>query len=129
MADYHILEQQSSKDHIRVVFHFDVPPAATNEANVLYTDIVKAREDLNSVLPNLQTDFPQEFSDMQDGKRIERDITIQLSANDLTPAQKRAEIENGNALYWEGYNVYKTKLFAELQVKWEWYGFADDIGS
>ena len=122
MSDYHILEQTTDKNHIRVVFHFEVPLAVKNEADILYTEIVKMSEDLNSVLPNLQTDFPQEYSDMQDGKRVERDKTIQLSTNELTPAQKKAEIENGN-IYWDGYNAYKTKLFDELQTKWEWYGF------
>jgi len=127
MADYHILEQDKSKDNIRVVFHFSVPTAATNEAAILYTDIVKISEGLNSQIVNLQTEFPQEYQDMQDGKRIERDISIRLSTNDLTPAQKKSEIENGNALYWEGYNAYKTKLFNELIIKWEWYGFTADI--
>jgi len=127
MSDYHILEQSDDKNHIRVVFHFDVPTSATNEADILYTDIVKMAEDLNSVLPNLQTDFPQEHADMQDGKRIERDINIQLSANDLTPAQKKTEIEDGNPLYWEGYNAYKTKLFGTLVTNWEWYGYDSNL--
>jgi len=127
MSDYHILEQDKSKDNIRVVFHFSVPATGTNEAGKLYTEIVKVSEDTNSVLPSLQADFPQEYQDMQDGKRIERDITVKLSTNDLTPAQKKAEIENGNPLYWEGYNSFKTKLFGDLQIEWEWYGFDGDI--
>jgi len=127
MSDYHILEQHDTKDHIRVVFHFTVPTSATNEAGKLYTDIVKMSEDLNSVLPNLQTDFPDEYNDMQDGKRIERDMVIKLSRNDLTPAQKKNEIENGGDLSWDGYSAYKTQLFDELQVKWEWYGYDSDI--
>jgi len=126
MPDYHILEQSDSKDFVRVVFHFDVPLSATNEANILYTDIVKISEDLNSQIPNLQTNFPQEYQDMQDGKRIERDIQLQLSTNDLTPAEKTAEIEGGN-IYWEGYNGYKTKLFNELIIKWEWYGYNQNM--
>ena len=127
MPNYHILDQSQAKDNFTVVFHFAVPQAATNQAGILYTDIVKLSEDLNSALPGLQVDYPQEYQDMQDGKVIERTITVQLSANDLTPAQKKAEIENGNALYWEGYNGYKTKLLAELVVKWEWYGFAGNV--
>lgn len=126
MSDYHVLEQTEDKNNIRVIFHFSIPTSATNEADVLYTDIVKVSEDLNSVLPNFETNFPTEYQDMQDGKRIERDISIKLSANDLTPAQKKSEIENGN-LYWDGYDAYKTKLLALLQIAWEWYGHNQDI--
>lgn len=121
MSNYHILNQTNDKESITVVFHFAIPQAATNEADILYTDIVKISEDLNSILPGFATDFPTEYQDMQDGKIIERSIRVSFSSAILTPAQKLDEIINGNYL-WEGYDNYKTKLLNKLEIKWEWYG-------
>ncbi|MFX0211642.1 MAG: hypothetical protein ACFFDT_37040 [Candidatus Hodarchaeota archaeon] len=121
MSEYHILEQASDKESFQVVFHIAIPTTAKNEANILYTDIVKNSEDLNSVIPGFQANFPTEYQDMQDGKVIERVINVKLSSLILTPAQKLDEIINGNYL-WEGYDSYKTNLLSELQIRWEWYG-------
>lgn len=126
MSNYHILKQNTDKEKIEVVFHFPVPQAATNEADVLYTDIVKVSEELVSSLVGFQADFPVEFQEMQDGKVIERRKIIQLSSATLTPAQKLDEILNGNYL-WEGYNAFKTNLFNDLQIVWEWYGKNGDV--
>jgi hypothetical protein len=126
MSHYHILSQKDNKRLIKVVFHIAVPPASTNEAGVLYTEVVKKCEDLNSILPGFATDFPVEYQDMQDGKVIERQKTILFSSDALSPAQKLDEIINGNAS-WEGYNTFKTNLLNDLAVVWEWYGKNGDI--
>lgn len=126
MSNYHILEQTTDEESISLVFHIAVPTAATNEAGILYTEIVKASEDLNSVLPGFATDFPTEYQDMQDGKIIERVKTVTFSSAILTPAQKLDEIINGNYL-WEGYNMYKNNLLNNLQIVWEWYGHNGDV--
>lgn len=126
MPNYHILDQAQDKEHFDVVFHFAVPQAATNANGTLYTDIVKVSEDLNSELPGFAADFPDEYQDMQDGKVIERRVTVTLSSSTLTPAEKLNEIINGNYL-WDGYEAYKTKLFEKLQVAWEWYGKNGDV--
>jgi hypothetical protein len=126
MSEYHILEQADDKEQITVIFHFTVPQAATNEANILYPNIVKMSEELTSLLPLHQTNFPQEYQDMQDGKVIERRVVVQLSSSTLTPLEKRNEIEQGNYI-WIGYNAYKTQLFDDLQITWEWYGYDGDV--
>ena len=128
MSHYHILEQHEDKEHMVVIFHFTVPPTAENAAGILYTDVVlKSAEPLVSELKNHQTDFPIEYADMQLGKIIERKITVQFSTATLTPAEKKAEIEDGNNYMWFGYNAYKTQLFNELATKWQWYGYDDDV--
>jgi hypothetical protein len=126
MSNYHILKQKENKLLIKVVFHFTVPPAAVNEAGILYTEIVKKCEDLTSILSGFALDFPTEYQDMQDGKVIEREKTILFSSGTLTPAQKLDEIINGNA-EWEGYNTFKANLFDDLAIIWEWYGKNGDV--
>ena len=126
MSDYHILDQRENHWSMRVIFHIPVSQTATNEANILYTDIVKATEDLNSLIPNFSSDFPTEYQDMQDGKVIERKKTILFSSNTLTPAQRKDEIINGN-INWEGYNTFKTNLIDQLMIVWEWYGENGDV--
>lgn len=127
MSNYHILKQKENKLLINVVFHFPVPPAAVNEAGTLYTEIVKKCEDLNSELPGFATDFPIEYQDMQDGKVIERQKSIEFSSDELTPAQKLGEIINGNGSDWPGYTAFKTAILNELEVVWEWYGENGDV--
>jgi hypothetical protein len=121
MSDYHILEQKDNKRLIKVVFHLTVPAASTNESGILYTEIVKRCEDLNSILPGFATDFPTEYQNMQDGKVIERQKTIEFSSDDLIPSQKLNEIINGN-IGWEGYASFKTNVLNALAIVWEWYG-------
>ncbi|MDX9787945.1 MAG: hypothetical protein RBT11_14260 [Desulfobacterales bacterium] len=120
MSNYHILSQSDDKKTINVVFHYVVPAAAKNAANILYTDIVKKCCDLTSQIPNHQIDFAQEYQDMQDGKVIERLLNIRFSSLSLTPAQKKAEIE---AAFTPSMNAEFTRLATE----WEWYGYYGNV--
>ena len=120
MSNYHILSQADDKKTINVVFHYPVPPTAKNAANILYTDIVKRCCDLTSQIPNHQTDFAQEYADMQDGKVIERQLNIRFSSLGLTAAQKKAEIE-------AAFTPNKDAEFARLATEWEWYGFSGNV--
>ena len=105
---------------IQVVYHFPVAAAAENAANILYRDIVKLCCDLTSQIPNLETDFPVEYASMQNGAVIERRRTVRFSSINLTPAQKRAEIE-------AQYTPFQTEVFDQLQTEWEWYGYNNDV--
>lgn len=126
MSHYHILQQKENKLLIKVIFHLLVPTTSTNEAGILYTEIVKKCEDLNSTLPGFATDFPTEYQDMQDGKVIERQKSIPFSSDMLMPSQKLDEIINGNA-NWEGYNTFKINTLNALEAAWEWYGKDGDV--
>jgi hypothetical protein len=118
--DYHILEQAQDGKTMRVVFHFPVPAQAKNAADILYSDIVQKCCDLTSQLPNFETEYPTEYASLQSGTLIERLVVVQFSSINLTPAQKRAEIE-------AAYEPERVAEFARLQIEWEWYGYAADI--
>ena len=120
MSDYHILKQTLDKKRVTVAFHFTVPPASENEAAVLYTTIAAKIEDHTSAVPNHETDFATEYSDMQAGSVIERVEAVQLSSINLTPVQKRDEIAARHA-------TLQTETFDKLAVEWEWYDYNADV--
>ena len=120
MSDYHILSQAADKKTIQVVFHYAVPTAGKNAADLLYTDIVQKCCDLTSQLPDFATEFATEYAAMQAGEVIERQEGIRFSSTDLTAAQKKEQIENA-------YGGYKTAELSRLQNEWEWYGYDGNV--
>lgn len=127
MSNYHILSQSNDRWSIQLVDHYAVPTAGRNAASVLYTDVVKMCCDLTSQIPNHQTAFPTEYQDMQDGKVIERVVNFRFSSSDLTAAQKKTEIENGNGSGELGYAARKAKELSRLVIEWEWYGYNGNV--
>lgn len=120
MSEYHILEQSQDEKTIRVVYHFPVSAVAENAASITYRDIVQKCCDLTSQLPNFETEFAQEYADMQAGTVIERVAVVRFSSIGLTPAEKRAEIE-------AQYEIERVAEFDRLQIEWEWYGYNADV--
>ena len=120
MSDYHVIEQAQDKKTIRVVYHFPIPAAAQNAAGIDYRSIVQKCCDLTSQLPNFETEFASEYTDMQIGAVIERVVVMRFSSINLTPAEKRAEIE-------AQYEPERVAEFDRLQIEWEWYGYSNDV--
>lgn len=121
MSHYHVLEQSADGRMAKVVYHLAIP-AASNEAGISYRTIavwwkMYHEGDLTSVVPNID---PSEQTQMDNGEILEHVKTYGFSSPDLTPIQKRDELDTD-------YNATKDQIFTKYQVMFEWYGLARDV--
>ena len=123
MSEYHVLESALDGKTIHAVFHCQLSAgeqAWENEAGETSVWCILRSKDLSSQLPNFQTDFPTEYTDMQAGKVLEKLETIRFSSIGLTAAQKKAEIESK-------YSAWRSGMISDLQKEFEWYGYDNDV--
>jgi len=123
MSEYHILESAIDGKTVTVVFHCVLTTAEKNWTNSAGKTapwcIVRSR-DLTSQLPNFETDFATEYALMQNGEVTESRQTVRFSSINLTPAQKRDEIE-------AAYTVWRAECISDMQKEFEWYGYDNDV--
>ena len=108
---------------VKVVFHCQLSAgeqAWTNEAGKTSVWCILRSKDLSSQLPEFETDFATEYADMQAGKVLEKQETINFLSINLTAAQKKARIEAEYAGWREG-------MIADLIKEFEWYGYNNDV--
>ena len=91
---YHILQQEPKGRTARVVFHVPVPATGKNEADLTWRDAVVLDQggsgQITSILTNIE---PTEDTQLKAGEIVEQAETVRFSSVNLTPAQKKAEIE------------------------------------
>ena len=68
-----------------------------------------------------------EETQISTGEVVEETKNINFSSLNLTDAERRNEIENGNGNDWPGYNNYKTNLLNNKQTELAWTGYRADI--
>ena len=121
MANYHILEQAADQKTIQVVFHIPIPAAGTNEAGHSWRDAMVlsfgGSGNIQSVLPNIST---EEDTKIKAGELLEYQHSLRFSKLNLTPAEKKIEIENA-------FNNLKTSILAEKQITLAWIGYSGDV--
>ena len=124
MSDYHILQinetHRGIMETVGVVFHIDIPDV-NNDAGVPYRTAVASLvnpENISSV-PWLETDFPDEYAEIQSGAVYEISKGVRLPAN-LTPVQKRDRLD-------AYYNQVKSELLQEIQDRMAFWGFNRDV--
>lgn len=123
MSEYHILESALDGKTIKVVFHCQLSAGEqdwTNEAGQTSVWCILRSKDLSSQLPEFQADFPQEYTDMNAGKVLEKLETVRFSSINLTAAQKKAEIE-------AKYVGWRAGMVSDLTKEFEWYGYDNDV--
>lgn len=127
MSNFHILTQANDKKTVNVVFHIPVPAAGTNEANVSWRDAVVAEAggsaNIVSVL-GAGVD-PTEDTQLKAGALVEKQATVRFSSINLTPAEKKAEIE---AFYNQlAGSDPKYSILEEKKVTLEWIGYSANV--
>ena len=123
MSEYHILESAIDGKTIKVIFHCVLSTGEknwTNEAGKTAPWCIVRSKDLESQLPNFGTDFAAEYALMQVGEVTESSQTVRFSSINLTPAQKRAEIETA-------YTAWRAENIANMLKEFEWYGYDNDV--
>jgi len=118
MSNYHILSSNIHLSIVDVAFHIPVPDE-NNSANVNLRLAVKYKYQYNktdnfSSVPNLEIDFPTEYSDIQNGIIYEKFESYQFSNANLTLPQKRNEIDNK-------YTEYATSIVDYLREILKYY--------
>lgn len=121
MADYHILLQDKDRKTVNCVFHIPVPSVGTNEANLSWRDAIVKEQggsaNIVSVLPDIS---PVEDTQLKAGEIYEKQETVRFSSKNLTPVQRKAEIE-------VRFNELKTELIQEKQKTLEWIGYQGNV--
>jgi len=118
MSNYHILKSNIHLSIVDVAFHIPVPDE-NNSAGVSLRLAVKYKYQHNktdnfSSVPNLETDFPTEYSNIQNGVIFEKFESYQFSNANLTLPQKRSEIDNK-------YTEYTTSIVDDLRKTLKYY--------
>ncbi len=118
MSDYHIRSMESKKRNVRCVFHVPIPAAGTNSAGIswraaLVEELLEQSEAIVSALPNID---PAELAEMGVGAVLEVIETVTFSKTNLTPAQRRAEVE-------AAYTARTAAVTAEKVITLEWMGY------
>jgi len=124
--NYHIQTQTQDKKTVNVVFHIPVPEVGSNEASVQWRDAVVAEkggsDNITSVLPGID---PTELTQLKAGALIEVSMPVRFSSVNLTPAQKKTEIEaQFNKLI--GSDL-KYSVLAAKQIILEWIGYGANV--
>lgn len=121
MSDYHILEQAEDQKTVRVVFHIPIPAQGTNQASLSWRDALVlslgGSENIVSVLPGIT---PAEETQLKAGELFEHPTSFRFSILNLTPAQKKVEIE-------DKFNSLHTSILAEKQITLAWIGYEGDV--
>jgi hypothetical protein len=137
MGDYHILTQAVNPiNSATVVFHYKVPASGSNSAGIQWQDAVKmnlfSKDEAGdpvpifSVLPVYHVvNYPggidaAEETKIVDGEVIEEVRRVQFSSVNLTPAQRRAEIE-------VAHTAWAAELQAKMQIELDWIGYRGDV--
>jgi len=124
--NYHIQTQAEDKKTVNIVFHVPVPATGANEAGVQWRDAVVAEkggsDNISSVLPGID---PTELTQLKAGALIEVTKSLRFSSINITPSQKKAEIEaEFNKL--TGSDP-KFSVLAAKQIILEWIGYAANV--
>ena len=123
MSEYHILESAVDGKTVSVVFHCVLTAPEknwTNEAGNTAPWCIIRSKDLTSQLPNFETDFAAEYALLQIGEVTESRQTVRFSTINLTPAQKKDEIETA-------YTAWRVECIANMLKEFEWYGYDNDV--
>jgi len=126
MSDYHILQQALDKKTINVVFHLPIPGTGVNNAGVQWRDAIVldagGSDNINSILPGID---PIELAAMKSGALIEKYESLRFSILDLTPVQKKAEIEARFIALKDSDPAISVVL--QKQITLEWIGYENDV--
>ncbi|MHA2068615.1 MAG: hypothetical protein ACXABY_29990 [Candidatus Thorarchaeota archaeon] len=137
MSDYHILTQAVDPiNSATVVFHYQVPAVGNNSAGIQWQNAVKmnlfgkdgsgTEISVFSVLPRYHvTNYPGGISSAEEtlivgGEVVEEIQSVRFSSVNLTPAQRRAEIE-------AAHTAWAAALEAKLMVELDWIGYRGDV--
>lgn len=104
MPDYHILKKSLDNRYADVYVHLPVPATQTTAGMQIPDPTLTYQRALKESLIGqkvtgmvvLETQWPVEYAELVDGQKVEVFNQFRFSSKDLTDAQRRAEIENGN---------------------------------
>ena len=125
MADYHLLQQDIEKKTIRLVYHIPILAGGANQAGILWRDAIVmdqgGADNINTALPVIDA---SELADMKIGALIEVQETFRFSSINLTPLQKKTEIE---ARYSILSNGTPESILGQKQITLEWIGYENNV--
>ena len=97
MSNYHVLNTHKKLKNANTIFHIQIPDEnnSANPAHNLRTCVheYQGGGTIESSVPNLDTEFSSEYSDLQTGALYEWNETVIFSNANLTNSQKRDEID------------------------------------
>lgn len=121
MSDYHILQQDKEQKTVSVIFHIAIPAAGTNEAGLSWRDAIVRDQGGSGSISSVLTDIsPTEDTKLKAGELYEQQETVRFSSKELTPSQKRTEIE-------AQFTAKSSEIIAEKQVTLQWIGFDANV--
>jgi hypothetical protein len=120
------MELAKKRNWIRMICHIPIPDEnnSANPAHNLRTCVKEWQEKngdtISTKVPNLSTDFPSEWSEMQSGAIYEYELILYFSSADLTNLQRRNEMDTK-------YSSLVTEKIAEFRSKLKFWGFNRDV--
>lgn len=140
MSEYHILMKSADSRYADVYIHLPIPSNKTTAGNakgspegdyITYQWALKeSLESTTSAVPNITG---AEQTQLDDGELYEYFVKFRFSSLDLTNAQRRSEVENGNDNE-KGVSQMLTEIATPGSDIWnevleplEWFGYYRDI--
>lgn len=121
MSDYHIRTQDIEKKSANVVFHIPVPGTGQNEAGLTWREAAVREQGGSENIASILNDIsPEETTKLKAGEVLEIPKTVRFSSKNLTPAQRKAEIETA-------FSNLKTEIIDDKQATLEWIGYSGNI--
>ena len=114
MSDYHILEQDKGQRGYTIAYHFPVA-AGNNDAGRAWSACLVEYKTKNGASLTSQVPGITDQAALSAGTLMEVVQFFRFSSINLTGAQKKAEVENGNGSE-KGWNAIKTDQQNELAI-------------
>jgi len=150
MANYHILEKALDSRNAEVYLHLPIPATQTtagsalSDATLTYRRALKEKLEkeseshtIISIVPGTDVVIPpattSEMEDMQAGKLYEYHHSFRFSGLELTNAQRRLEVRNGNdneigvIQMLTDIGTPGTDIWNEVLEPLEWWGYKENV--
>lgn len=137
MPDYHILEKSANSRYVRLAIHLPIPASQNVAGQVLSDATLTYQKALSESLDSTVSIAPgitgAEQTALDNGSVFEKVHSFRFSSLELTNAERRIEIEDGNdnepgVTQWKAdISNSDSELYKEIIEPLAWWGYYRDV--